>query len=351
MTKYLVYLSLLIWPFGLFMSSSVWGISVLWLDIIVFLIFISSLPMTRKGLKDTPNHARQLVIFLFFATLSLVLSASRLDQSHLMSSFLYLARLVTYSSLIFVRPPALRIRPIAMISFAVFVILALAQYLLSPDMRDFYHLGFDDHYYRLVGSLLDPNFTGLLISVIAVIYAHFGVGGWWLLILPLSLSFSRASYLSFVAGIVYLYHQHSRKLVIAIISILLLGIVISPKPFGEGVNLLRTFSITSRLESQITGLRLFADKPIFGWGYQTLVTSSPAINIDNSFIIILSTTGLLGFFFFVRFLISYFRSLSPHLRSALVMIVVHALFNNSLFMSHILYLFMILSWFDIRVDS
>ncbi|MBU2577563.1 hypothetical protein KKA69_01905, partial [Patescibacteria group bacterium] len=49
--------------------------------------------------------------------------------------------------------------------------IAIGQYIFFPDTRILKYLGWDDHYFRAIGSFLDPAFTGiiLVLSLIALI--------------------------------------------------------------------------------------------------------------------------------------------------------------------------------------
>ncbi|MBT4681133.1 MAG: hypothetical protein HOB74_03620, partial [Candidatus Pacebacteria bacterium] len=40
----------------------------------------------------------------------------------------------------------------------------LVQYLLLPDTRFLWYSGWDDHYFRLIGTQFDPNFTGIILT-------------------------------------------------------------------------------------------------------------------------------------------------------------------------------------------
>jgi hypothetical protein len=113
---------------------------------------------------------------------------------------------------------------------------------------------------------------------------------------------------------------------LAIMGILTVAIFLSPKPFGEGVNLLRTVSIFSRVENVKEGLVLFQQKPVFGWGYNTLKASQ-----SNSFMLILATSGLVGFIAFLNLLKSVYVNSSNTSKVILVTFLTHSLFNNTFF--------------------
>jgi O-antigen ligase len=194
------------------------------------------------------------------------------------------------------------------------------------------YLGFDDHYFRLIGTFLDPNYTGALLSSLSVLLLAQGrIFPSLLLLVPLGLTFSRASYLSLVVPLALLALLKRKYIYVLLPLLLVLAVIIAPKPFGEGVNLLRTFSIFSRLGSWQEGMSLFVQRPLLGFGYNTLTTDTGRIGIDNSFIYLLATTGILGLASFLYFLYLSFIRISLPLRLSLVSLLIHALFNNTLF--------------------
>ena len=211
--------------------------------------------------------------------------------------------------------------------------MGLLQYAFLPDLRIYKNLGFDDHYYRLAGPLLDPNYYGAILASLSLFFL--AQKNYLIVIinlLCLSLTFSRASYLSFIIPL-FIFWLKNKKVIVTISLILATLIFISPKPFGEGVNLFRTYSINSRIQSSINGLNSLRTSPIFGQGFGS-VTS-----IDNSYIYILTNAGILGLIGLLYLLYSVFQVTLMPARIVLSSILVHSLFNNSLFYIWILYLF------------
>jgi len=338
MTFYLLLLTLYIWPFGqlLSFSTTVFPFTIYLLDVAVFFLFVSLvLSKKRAEIFNTPI-TKPLLMFLGVVILSFLFNIKQGIASGLPLSFFYLFRLIIYPSLFFAISFVDKnrlIKPIT-ISIGIFLFLSLVQYLSFPDMRFLKSLGFDDHYYRLIGSFYDPNFTGAILAGLSLYFIGKNKIIYSIpLITLLSLTFSRASYLAFAVGLIIL--LLTRKKIKLILLVALLGVIVYliPKPFGEGVNLFRTFSIYSRIESWQSGLNLFIDKPILGWGYNTLRNAEGGrFQVDNSFIFLLATTGLVGFFAFMNLLIKIYRQAKD--REMLLIpttILIHSLFNNSLF--------------------
>ncbi len=323
MINLLLIAAIFVWPFGLLLQLTPLGTSLhlQLLDVLSVLLFLSLLVFSRKKITQDPLF-KPLVIF------SVVALLSRGDPA-------YLLRFVSYTVFYF----AFRIvefrryYPYLVISATLFLSIGFLQYFFLPDTRFLTYLGFDDHYFRLVGSLLDPNFTGLVFVIFTLLSPKIFFA---IPLLALALTFSRASFLTLAVSLLYLCVVKKQFKLLLLILILGVFLYFVPKPFGEGVNLLRTFSIISRFENQRQALAIFAQNPILGVGF------GPR-KIDNSFIFVLTTTGLAGFVSFLTFLKKVWQITSdPFVKAALLATLVHSLFNNSFFYPPILFLFFLL---------
>ncbi len=352
----LLILSILIWPFGQLLNFQVGNLPFTFypLDIISGLITIALLlsAKSRQVVLQDPL-VKPLAIFLLAATASLLINLPS-RGGDLTYPLFYLARLFIYPSIFFAvkQFSAKKITPYLLLSLAAFSFIGLAQYLFLPDVRFLKYLGYDDHYYRLIGSLYDPNFSGAIFSASALAFL---AGGLWPVAIPLvfllALTFSRASFLVFVAGLVYMAivskqsnmqkndNLSSSRMrgsiwtILACLALLIIALVFIPKPFGEGVNLFRTVSIFTRFVSWENGLNLFFQKPIFGWGYNTLRSiNGERFQIDNSYLYIAATTGIFGLLSLFNLLWSALKQVKHFpLKLFLLALLGHSLFNNSLF--------------------
>lgn len=349
MTYFLFILSIFIWPFGQLLTFTIPGLSLSFylLDISVGLLSLSLfLSSKSRNLIFSNNLFKSLLVFLLVASLSLLFNLQLAISGGFIYPIFYLLRLFIYPSVYFaarIYPRSAVTKPIVL-SMVLFVLIGLGQYLFFPDMRYLRYLGFDDHYYRLIGSFYDPNFTGAIVAGLSLALI---ASGQFLLSLPfiglLSLTFSRTSYLCFAFGLIYLLLKNRQKKVLILLIALVVIVVLIPKPFGEGVNLMRTVSILSRFESWHQGFLLFLQKPILGWGYNTLrVITGSRFQIDNSYLYVAATTGILGVLSFGFLLHQVWisnRSLSGSL--VILTILAHSFFNNSLFYIWIFYAFWI----------
>lgn len=236
------------------------------------------------------------------------------------------------------------------------VFTGILQYFFFPSALNLTVYGWDPHYFRVFGTLLDPGYLGLLLvlfliflfeqkNIVKSLKVKFIFG--FFSYLTLALTYSRSSYLSFLAAIgVIAYGKKSWKL--AIIGFLVLGLtlVFLPRPDGEGVKLERTASIISRAQNWQKSWQFFLKQPILGAGFNFLnqdsglekknflPVSHAQFGADNSFLFILATSGLIGLGVFCMLLVKIWQSV--FLRPALAAILVHSLFNNSFFYPFIL---------------
>ena len=292
-----------------------------------------------------------------------ILVISNLANPFNPQSGLYLIRTIIYFSLIpfFLNPePKLTLKnhQLLNLSLVVFVISGLLQYFWYPELRNLYYLGYDPHSYRWVGLFLDPNLSSLLLVWIIVYF--------WpqknklakpiiaLSLLSLLLTYSRIGWLSFLVGWIYMYNQkvlHKQNL--KLILILFLLILMLPRYFGEGTNLLRTNSIFAKIESSQIVLKQLKTKPLLGIGYNNIhllkssqnepIANNSLYGIDNSWLTVLITSGIIGLILFLR-VIKQIGQKSEKLFKVLgVVYLVHSFSVNSFFMPTLLMFFLLFS--------
>lgn len=355
MTYLLLILTFFIWPFGHLLNFQIPGLSLVFypLDIACGLLALSLLLFKsgRKKILSDPLF-KPLLFFIIAAILSLLFNYEMITGGEVAYPLFYLLRLVVYPSVYFaikLFSPQKYLSFILM-SLIAFSFIGLFQYLIFPDMRFLKYLGFDDHYFRLIGSLFDPNFTGAILAASALVFISLSSWGVALsFIAMLALTFSRASYVAFVFGFIYLFIFKKNWKLFGLLLLLAVLIIAIPKPFGEGVNLLRTFSIFSRINSWQTGWSLFVEQPVFGWGYNTLRSiTGERFQIDNSFLYVAATTGIVGLISLVSLLKHGLSIVSLPQKVFIFAILVHSLFNNTLFYIWIFYAIWVVLAIDLR---
>jgi hypothetical protein len=241
------------------------------------------------------------------------------------------------------------------------LLFGILQYVFVPDMRFLSILGWDDHYYRLIGSQFDPNFMGIIFVLLFFNFNQIKLKYrpdlkyllLFLILIGITLTFSRASYLSFLIGMVLLSKFNFKKYFYVVLLFIL--IILAPKPGGEGVDLTRTASINARLESSqssvsslkpyqyLIGQGLF-NKNKDSYTTQDYRRSDHALLEDNFILLIFNATGIVGLglviFILSKYLLSSYKKNQVKAIS-LIVVLVHAMFNNTVFQP---FIFLYLVW-------
>lgn len=237
-----------------------------------------------------------------------------------------------------------------------FIFFGFLQYLLIPDLRFIGGLGWDVHYFRLAGSVLDPNFlgmilvTGLLVWLFAIAKnTNWRIAGGLIFILALLLTYSRSSYGAFLltVGFYFLLNRRGQitdkvKKSLLILSFIFITLIpFLPKPGGLGVDLARTETVQSRAEVNKSIVKSIKPKDlVIGRGLFV-----PTVNLeetnrivhasfpDNILVFILISTGIPGLLIFGGFIyqlvLDYFQKTGLKLL-LLIAIMGHSMFNLTL---------------------
>lgn len=362
-------------------------------DLIVFLIILLSLKDIIRFLKKRNIFSVLFLAFSIISISSLIFSITNLFEFG--SSVLYLFRLGLYLSIIipllnFDKSSRIILRKTMILSGFLFIFFGYIQYFLYPNLRNLYYLGWDDHLYRLFSTFLDPNFAGIFIVLIILFYSVFFferfqksklssktifILGYLFIIPSLFLTYSRSSLISGLISILLFMLLVGKKKIAAVsIIVFMVLLFIVPKNLGgEGVNLLRTYSTSARLAQYSNTVQIFVDNPIIGVGFNSLrfvsakygfveesqiLISHSAAGVPNSFLVILATTGILGFSIFSIFvlnLLKYARNIKNNfyfnvLTAMLAAVLIDSIFENALFYAPIM-LWLVLSFGVLSVEK
>jgi len=222
------------------------------------------------------------------------------------------------------------------ISGMIAIIIGLAQYIFMPDMRLFQYLGWDDHLSRLTLPHFDPTFTATMLAL-AFLSTSRQLPSTIYYLPSILLTYSRSTWLSL--GITFSYFMFKKKkfnFLIIGICLLIIPILFLPKKFGEGTNLLRTFSITSRFQADFSYVAKYKWDLLVGRGMNTLILDAPsslypnhATGPNNSYLYLLLTSGILGLVGWGIFMHSLY--LDSHFKPMLTFFLIASLFNNVMF--------------------
>ncbi|MBU1088977.1 O-antigen ligase family protein [Patescibacteria group bacterium] len=233
------------------------------------------------------------------------------------------------------------------------IVFGLIQYFVWPDSIYFKSLNWDPHLNRLISTFLDPTFTGLiylflffsiftnppknnLLKKILLTFSY----------IAMSLTYSRSTLLCFISVFTYISIKTKNiKILVTKLLLVLLTIIILPNTAGEGTRLNRTSTIFAKIENYKEGIRIFSQKPILGHGYNNLYQARTINNpdshanygFDSSLITILSTTGIIGLFFFLLAIKKEFKSKNQLKKILLLSTLIHSFFANSLLYPWVLF--------------
>ncbi|MBP7740780.1 O-antigen ligase family protein [Candidatus Woesebacteria bacterium] len=244
--------------------------------------------------------------------------------------------------------------------------LGLLQITLISDTRFLAIFGWDDHYNRLISTIFDPGFTGIILIITyfyflslrkSIFHMKSLVTGNLLELLmtlvffwSIALTYSRASYLSLLVGLItfaFINKKNTLKYLIAS-AIFVLMIIITPKPGGEGVNLARTSTIDARTSTIEYELKKTKPQTILiGNGLfsaQNSLEKHPFIRShsripDNFLVNIFLSTGIFGFILAIILIIKWLIKtikIDQELGIAILATLVHSQFNNSMLQSFVL---------------
>lgn len=272
------------------------------------------------------------------------------------ATYAYIIRLLVYGSLLPLLYEAIRNKSISnsyLLNTLIAVssgiaALGLVQYTLIPDTRFLVWNGWDDHYYRLISTLFDPGFTGILLSIgllLTLSSAANRKSSWnvalsILFIVSILLTYSRATYVAITVSLCFLGIRKNTKLIIPLIVVSMIAVPFLPRPTGEGVRLERTASIFARIESNRSYMQsLSVAELLVGRGlYRQLPDATSAIpnhavTPDNSLVFLFGSWGIVGSLLCINVLVRWIGKYPLSSRSQMVLLCVgiHSMFHNTLF--------------------
>lgn len=362
--KILVFAYFILFPFGQLLSTK---LSFLGLSIPVHAIDILAILTIFPFLVGKLRLPRTYSLFLGFlmvATFSNILALKSYPSWEILIGLLYLLRFFSYSTLFLLAWNLVKqdkklsdsFFDLLIISSIFTAVFGWIQYLFFPDLTSLRYVGWDDHLYRLVGTHLDPGFTGIILvfgfvaSFNRFLRKKEGSTFWLSLLFLLSLAFtySRASYLAFAFAVLTIAVRKGMKKSLFLVLTLLIMILFLPRPAGEGVRLERVASVLARAQNYGQTLTIIKKYPLFGVGFNNLCAertrlfggigyaSHACSGSDSSLLLVAATTGIVGLIIFFYMALKIVRGLRMNLfgetlLASGVALLVHSLFVNSLF--------------------
>ncbi len=340
----LIFLYLAIFPFGKLLGYLP--------DTIILLLLIFNFKNIRLN------------IFVWICILSLIFSLSFFKLPEIFVGLLYLVRLISYVNLSQVvlhefgkNEKKRKLIFSSLIFIGIFVaIFGWVQYFIFPDLRALKVLGWDDHYFRLASTFLDPAFTGiiLVLTEILLIIKTIKNKSWLnyllnvFLILTVLLTYSRSSFLALFFAVLFLFIRFREKFLLLLLLLFVFLIPILPKASSEGTNLVRTNSIGGKFINYGESLSLIKKSPIFGVGFNNVCvattknfSSHSCSGLDNSILFIIATTGIVGLIVFVQTIFKIIKNTQLDLYgwgliASFFAIFIHGMFTDTFFYNFIL---------------
>jgi hypothetical protein len=314
-------------------------------------------------------HKFKLNNFIIICLFSLVYSLSFFKISQLAIGVLYLVRLISYiflSQIVYKQfgnnKKKINLILNSLIVVGVFIsIFGWIQYLVFPDLRFLKFLGWDDHYFRLASTFLDPAFTGILVVlteiliIVKTIQKKTSIN--YLLnlffIITILFTYSRSSYLAFLFSSIFLFLKFRKRFILILSILFLLLIFVLPKASSEGTNLVRTYSVNQKFINYNESIQLIKKSPFFGIGFNNLCIaknkfmndtneqSHTCSGLDNSILFIIATTGFIGLIVFSQFIIQIIKNTKLDyfgwgLLASFAAIFIHGMFTQTFFYNFIL---------------
>jgi O-antigen ligase len=325
-----------------------------------------------------------IVLFVLVGFVSLGVNLIWLQTSEFLVSLLYLIRFVSFILLLpivmgFDEQFKKRISVFLFIDGLLILLFGYLQYFFYNSLKNLIYLGWDEHMHRIFSTFFDPNFAGgffvlYFLFVGGLLYSHHKKLGrkslflgiiLLLTLLAVFLTFSRSSFLMLLAAsAAFLIVINKKKVMLIILAaVILFTFAVSPKFYDENMNLFRIASSTARLANYEVALRVIADHPVIGVGFNSYrytkglygldhdwvdAPSHADAGVDNSFLFVLATTGVVGGVLFGWFWVGILKKLYRIFRkkktsitavafASICGLFIHALFINSLFFASILF--------------
>ena len=352
-------------------------------DIAVFITVMSFLLYTflsKKALIFPKKIILTGLIFFLTAMASIVLALNNFSPDQVLASSLFLIRFILYFLIIVVTVNVVEsdkidkwLSAFLFIGF-IFTLIGILQIILIPDLSFLTVYGWDPHVNRLASSLLDPNFSGGLLTIffsIAITFYLFKKKKNYffaaaVFFTAIILTFSRSSYLAVMTAVFVIGLVKSPKIIL-IAMLLFLIIAISSNKVRDRILGVIAIDQTAqaRIESWQNGILIFRQNPILGVGFNTYRFAQEKYGYfsfdnpqgghsgsgsDSSLVLIAATTGILGFTVFLLLLFQIIQFITKNITydyvplistASLLAILVHSQFVNSLFYPQI----MIAVWF------
>ena len=347
-------------------------------DCTLLLYYLSYIFVYGKNISFNQTIVKPMCLFLGIASLSLLINIFRFPVVEGITGAMYLLRILFYGFLFIIvsnDKKAIEWMKKLYVVGIVFAFIGFIQFLWYPNLRNLEYIGWDPHYYRLFSTLFDPNLAGIFLGLTFLTGWMFITKNnriWMALIqgiilMAIILTISRSALLSVFGASVFIILYKKAWNYILMLCLSVTVIFLLPVPNKSITPLFRQETGLARLNNWSESVNLISARPVFGQGFNLLRSifepnysqigtslSHAGAGVDNSFLFVLLTTGIVGGIAFL-YLIYYLWILGVRLlqqrknnqfgivyASSLFAVSIHSLFNNSLFYPWIFLWLMIL---------
>lgn len=345
------------------------------LDTVIFILCIIGLVKIKFKFQKPSLIIVMAGIFILISILSLVLTPLHLNFSEYLVSFFYPLRLSSYILFVWlVNLGAFKnfnkyLDNTLIYTGLSLAIIGLLQFIFIPDLRFMSKWGWDPHYFRTVSTFLDPNFAGAFFTLTLILLTKkkakkTTIALFVILYIALLTTFSRSSYLMFFVGGLTLSSLKKSIKFMTIVFLLFFLLFLSFQTYNKFISqpqhIDRKQSASLRLNAWQQGLILFQKYPLLGVGFNSyryalrefrlgdeeFLSSHGASSNDSSLLFVAVTTGVIGLIFYIYFLLFIIKSAwkgNIILIPAIVGLLAHSFFTNSLFYPPILLWLLLIS--------
>lgn len=337
------------------------------------LLFILHKMLTGKFSFKKYFKNKYLLLFILSLLTTNIINFPSYSLGDNLRGNLYLVRFILYSLVLGVDFKSIAetrkayAKIISIIGFIIAVI-GIFQFIFLPDLRFLQYQNWDDHLNRLTFPYLDPSFTAaiLLIFLIYLLdsqrFKPFAAMTKIILsseLIAIFLTFSRATWIiTAIILTVFLFTSSGvwvKKFLWGLGGIGVIGILVSiilfKNPFlSYGNKIWRVETIASRQSGVNKAVQIWQKNPIFGVGFNNYkiyqiknkydvkngIENRGEASVENSFMFVLATSGLIGFICFTLWIWDMIRRLGQTGKYVLISILIGSFFNNLFFYPFIL---------------
>jgi O-antigen ligase len=349
-----------------------------------FVLSFFVLKFLKKEKIHFPLATKAITFFAAVAFISLVVGSRGLSSFQIAVSGLYLFRWIIYALLYIIVYNLLhegkfkthKIYDSLIFITLIIAILGLIQYAIYPDLGNLSYLGWDPHLHRVFVPFFDPIFTGAILVLGLIVltwntfkekYPTFWHGLMGILIyMAFALTYSRAAYLMAITALtVFSCLKKSPKIFLVGIIIFAGTLLILPER-SYGNKLGREETLNARIENWIHAAKVITKNPILGVGFNTYrytqqkegylksdwEENHAGAGVDNSFLFVLATTGIVGLLAYLNLLFTMGKlgKSSSFFTVSFISLFLYSLATNGLFYTWIMeWIWILLAVSELRI--